>query len=79
MTATTEIKSINNEKLANLICKSSSHISNILRLLELDKKKKGLIFSNGKSYLRIKALLEVNSGLVMGYAKKFKQQSWHYY
>ena len=40
---------------------------------EPDKKKKGLIFSNGKSYLRFNALLEVNSGLVMGYAKKFKQ------
>ena len=35
-----DIKNINNESLAKLIGKSSSHVSNILRLLELIKKYK---------------------------------------
>ena len=33
-----DIKKINNEALSKIIGKSSSHVSNILRLLELDKK-----------------------------------------
>ena len=40
--------------------------------LEKNDKKKGLIFSNGNSCLKMNLLLETNSGLVMGYAKKFR-------
>ena len=42
-----DIKKINNENLAKLIGKSSSHVSNILRLLELDKTIQEMV-TNGK-------------------------------
>ena len=42
-----DIKRINNESLAKLIGKSSSHVSNILRLLELDKTIQEMV-TNGK-------------------------------
>ena len=45
---------------------------NMINNNEKDVKKKGLIFSNGKSCLIMDILLETNSGLVMGYAKKFR-------
>ncbi len=49
-----DIKGINNENLAKLIGKSPSHISNILRLLELDKKIQ---------------LMVINGDLTMGHAR----------
>ena len=45
-----EIKSITNENLAKLIGKSPSHISNILRLLDLDKKIQEMVV-NGDLYM----------------------------
>tara|TARA_B100001057_G_scaffold449605_1_gene490990 strand:- start:663 stop:1499 length:837 start_codon:yes stop_codon:yes gene_type:complete len=42
-----ELKKITNEKLAKIIGKSSSHVSNTLRLLDLDKKIQDLVI-NGK-------------------------------
>ena len=54
-----EIKSINNEKLAKLIGKSSSHISNILRLLELDKKIQEMVINGDLSMGHARALIGV--------------------
>ena len=54
-----EIKGINNETLAKLIGKSPSHISNILRLLELDKKIQQLVISGDLSMGHARALIGV--------------------
>ena len=43
------IKNINNDSLAKLIGKSPSHVSNILRLLELDKKIQEMVISGDLS------------------------------
>ena len=45
---------------------------NLVNNREKKPNKKGLIFSNGNSCLKMNMLLETNSGLVMGYAKKFR-------
>ena len=54
-----EIKGINNETLAKLIGKSSSHVSNILRLLELDKKIQEMVINGGLSMGHARALIGV--------------------
>ena len=54
-----EIKGINNENLAKLIGKSSSHISNILRLLELDKKIQQMVINGNLSMGHARALIGV--------------------
>ena len=53
------IKGINNENLAKLIGKSSSHISNILRLLELDIKIQQMVISGKLSMGHARALIGV--------------------
>ncbi len=54
-----EIKGINNENLAKLIGKSSSHVSNILRLLELDKKIQEMLINGDLSMGHARALIGV--------------------
>ena len=54
-----DIKSINNENLAKLIGKSSSHVSNILRLLELDKKIQQMVINGDISMGHARALIGV--------------------
>ena len=54
-----DIKGINNENLAKLIGKSPSHISNILRLLELDTKIQKLVISGDLSMGHARALIGV--------------------
>ncbi len=54
-----DIKGINNENLAKLIGKSPSHISNILRLLELDKKIQKQVISGDLSMGHARALIGV--------------------
>ena len=54
-----DIKGINNENLAKLIGKSSSHVSNILRLLELDKKIQEMVISGDLSMGHARALIGV--------------------
>ena len=54
-----EIKKINNEALAKLIGKSSSHVSNILRLLELDKKIQEMVINGELSMGHARALIGV--------------------
>ncbi|MDC3112314.1 ParB/RepB/Spo0J family partition protein [Pelagibacteraceae bacterium] len=53
------IKNINNESLAKLIGKSPSHISNILRLLELDKKIQEMVINGDLSMGHARALIGV--------------------
>ena len=53
------IKNINNESLAKLIGKSPSHVSNILRLLELDKKIQEMVINGGLSMGHARALIGV--------------------
>jgi len=53
------IKHINNEGLAKLIGKSSSHVSNILRLLELDKKIQEMVINGDLSMGHARALIGV--------------------
>ncbi len=53
------IKGINNENLAKLIGKSPSHVSNILRLLELDKKIQQMVVSGDLSMGHARALIGV--------------------
>jgi ParB family chromosome partitioning protein len=53
------IKNINNESLAKLIGKSPSHISNTLRLLELDKKIQEMVISGVLSMGHARALIGV--------------------
>ncbi len=54
-----DIKNINNESLAKLIGKSSSHVSNILRLLELDKKIQEMVINGGLTMGHARALIGV--------------------
>ncbi len=54
-----DIKKINNESLAKLIGKSSSHVSNILRLLELDKKIQQMVINGDLSMGHARALIGV--------------------
>tara|TARA_B100001057_G_scaffold250498_1_gene250741 strand:+ start:2189 stop:3031 length:843 start_codon:yes stop_codon:yes gene_type:complete len=53
------IKNINNETLAKLIGKSSSYVSNILRLLELDKKIQQMVINGKLSMGHARALIGV--------------------
>ena len=54
-----DIKGINNENLAKLIGKSSSHVSNILRLLELDIKIQEMVINGDLSMGHARALIGV--------------------
>ena len=54
-----DIKGINNEALAMLIGKSPSHVSNILRLLELDTKIQQMVINNDLSMGHARALIGV--------------------
>jgi len=54
-----DIKNINNESLAKLIGKSSSHVSNILRLLELDGKIQKMVINGDLSMGHARALIGV--------------------
>ena len=54
-----DIKGINNENLAKLIGKSSSHVSNILRLLELDKKIQQMVINGDLTMGHARALIGV--------------------
>ena len=54
-----DIKNISNENLAKLIGKSSSHISNILRLLELDIKIQQMVINGDISMGHARALIGV--------------------
>ncbi len=54
-----DIKGINNEKLAKLIGKSSSHVSNILRLLDLDKKIQEMLINGDLSMGHARALIGI--------------------
>ena len=54
-----DIKGINNENLAKLLSKSSSHVSNILRLLELDKKIQQMVINGDLSMGHARALIGV--------------------
>ena len=54
-----EIKNINNETLSKLIGKSSSHVSNILRLLELDEKIQKMVVNGDLSMGHARALIGV--------------------
>ena len=54
-----DIKGINNEKLAKLIGKSPSYVSNILRLLELDKKIQEMVINGSLSMGHARALIGV--------------------
>ena len=53
------LKDINNENLAKLIGKSPSHVSNILRLLELDKKIQQMVINGDLSMGHARALIGV--------------------
>ena len=53
------IKNITNESLAKLIGKSPSHVSNILRLLELDKKIQEMVINGDLSMGHARALIGV--------------------
>ena len=53
------IKNTNNESLAKLIGKSPSHVSNILRLLELDKKIQEMVINGDLSMGHARALIGV--------------------
>ena len=53
------IKNINNESLAKLIGKSPSHVSNILRLLELDKQIQEMVINGYLSMGHARALIGV--------------------
>jgi len=54
-----DIKKINNETLAKLIGKSPSHVSNILRLLELDEKIQQMVIDGDLSMGHARALIGV--------------------
>ena len=54
-----KIKNLNNEKLAKLLGKSSSHISNILRLLDLDDRIKEMVINGDLSMGHARALIGV--------------------
>ncbi len=54
-----ELKNISNEKLAKVIGKSSSHVSNILRLLDLEKKIQEMVINGDLSMGHARALIGV--------------------
>ena len=54
-----DIKKINNESLSKIIGKSSSHVSNIVRLLELDQKIQEMVISGDLSMGHARALIGV--------------------
>ncbi len=54
-----KIKKINNESLSKLIGKSPSHVSNILRLLELDKEIQEMVINGDLSMGHARALIGV--------------------
>ena len=54
-----QIKNITNENLAKKIGKSASHVSNILRLLELDKKVQEMVITGDISMGHARALIGV--------------------
>ena len=58
-----DIKGINNENLAKLIGKSSSHVSNILRLLELDTKIQQMVINGDLSMGHARALIGVPNAI----------------
>jgi len=58
-----DIKGINNENLAKLIGKSSSHVSNILRLLELDTKIQEMVINGDLSMGHARALIGVPNAI----------------
>ena len=58
-----DIKNINNESLAKLIGKSSSHVSNLLRLLELDKEIQQMVIIGSLSMGHARALIGVPNAL----------------
>lgn len=58
-----QLKKINNEKLSKIIGKSSSHVSNILRLLELDTKIQELVISGDLSMGHARALIGVPNAI----------------
>ena len=58
------IKNINNESLAKLIGKSPSHVSNILRLLELDKKIQEMVIQGDLSMGHARALIGVPNAII---------------
>ena len=58
-----DIKGTNNENLAKLIGKSSSHVSNILRLLELDKKIQEMVIRGDLSMGHARALIGVPNAI----------------
>ena len=58
-----ELKNITNENLAKKIGKSSSHVSNILRLLELDDEIKNLVIKGKLSMGHARALIGVPNAL----------------
>jgi len=58
-----DIKKINNENLAKLIGKSSSYVSNILRLLELDIKIQQMVINGDLSMGHARALIGVPDAL----------------
>ena len=57
------IRGINNESLAKLIGKSSSHVSNILRLLELDEKIQQMVIDGDLSMGHARALIGVPNAI----------------
>lgn len=58
-----KIKNINNEKLSKIIGKSSSHVSNILRLLELEQPIQELVIKGDLSMGHARALIGVPNAL----------------
>ena len=58
-----DIKGVNNENLAKLIGKSSSHVSNILRLLELDKKIQEMVIRGDLTMGHARALIGVPNAI----------------
>jgi len=59
-----DIKGISNESLAKLLGKSPSHVSNILRLLDLDKKIQEMVIQGDLSMGHARALIGVPNALI---------------
>ena len=57
-----QLKDITNEKLGTMIGKSSSHVSNILRLLDLEKNIQDMVISGDLSMGHARALIGVPNG-----------------
>ncbi len=58
-----EIKNLNNDKLSKLVGKSSSHVSNILRLLELDIKIQQMVIDDQLTMGHARALIGVPNAI----------------